>query len=121
MVGKPYERLLDDLLRDPKLGPFNLAAASQREPKARGALNIEGLSATPDGHLLIGFRNPIPGGKALLLPMLTPDAVIHGQAAKFGEPILLDLQGLGIRDMAFWAGQYAIIAGSYDGKGQSHV
>ena len=121
MLGKPYEHLLDDLMRDPKLKPFNLAAASKLEPKARGALNIEGLSATPEGSLLIGFRNPIPGGKALLVPLLNPDAVIHGQAAKFGEPVLLDLGGLGIRDMAYWDGRYAIIAGPYDGKGQSRV
>ena len=121
MLGKPYEHLLDDLMRDPKLKPYNLAAASKLEPKARRALNIEGLSATPDGRLLIGFRNPIPGGKALLVPMLNPEAVIQGQTAKFGEPILLDLGGLGIRDMAYWDGQYAIIAGAYDGKGQSHL
>ncbi len=121
MLGKPYEHLLDDLMRDPKLKPFNLAAASQLAPKARGALNIEGLSATPEGSLLIGFRNPIPGGKALLVPMLNPDAVVHGQTAKFGEPILLDLGGLGIRDMAYWDGQYAIIAGPFDGKGPSHL
>src|SRR5207247_2531869 len=113
--------LLDDLAGDPKLKRFNLAAASRLEPKARGALNIEGLSATPDGHLLIGFRNPIPGGKALLVPMLNPDAVIHGQAAKFSEPILLDLGGLGIRDMAYWDGQYTIIAGPSAGKRQSRL
>jgi hypothetical protein len=121
VVGKPYEHLLDDLVNEPRLKAFNLAAASRLEPKARGALNIEGLSATPDGHLLIGFRNPIPGGKALLVPMLNPTAVIHGQAAKFGEPILLELEGLGIRDIAYWDGRYAIIAGPYDGKGQAHL
>jgi hypothetical protein len=33
-----------------------------------GGLNIEGLAATPDGQLLIGFRNPLSEGKALLLP-----------------------------------------------------
>jgi hypothetical protein len=121
MIGQAYEHLLDDLARDPKLKRFNLAAASKLEPKARGALNIEGLSATPEGYLLIGFRNPIPGGKGLLVPMLNPDEVIHGRRAKFGEPILLDLGGLGIRDMAYWDGQYAIIAGSYDGKGQSRL
>lgn len=121
MVGKAYEHLLDDLVRDPRLKPFNLAAASRLEPKARGALNIEGLSATPDGRLLIGFRNPIPAGRTLLVPMLNPDAVVQGQAAKFGEPILLDLGGLGIRDVAYWNGKYAIIAGSYDGKGQTRL
>src|SRR5256885_17060887 len=121
MLGKPYEHLLDDLMRDPKLKPFNLAAASKLEPKARGALNIEGLSATSDGSLLIGFRNPIPGGQALLVPMLNPAEVIHAKRAKFGEPILLDLDGLGIRDMAYSDGKYLIIGGPYDGKGQSHV
>ena len=47
--------------------------------------------------------------------------MIQGQAAKFGEPILLDLGGLGIRDVAYWNGKYAIIAGSYDGKGQARL
>ncbi len=121
MVGKPYEDLLSDLIRDPKLKPFRLAEASGREPKAHGALNIEGLSGTPDGHLLIGFRNPIPDGKALLVPMLNPDQVIHGRPAKLGDPIIVDLGGLGIRDLAYWNGKYLIIAGPYDGKGQSYV
>ena len=121
IVGRPYEDLLRDLTGDPKLARFNLAEASLHEPKARGALNIEGLSATSDGSLLIGFRNPIPGGQALLVPMLNPDEVIHGKRAKLGEPILLDLDGLGIRDMAYSDGKYLIIGGPYDGKGQSHL
>src|SRR2546430_1730890 len=121
IVGRPYEDLLRDLTDDPKLARFNLAEASLHEPKARGALNIEGLSATSDGSLLIGFRNPIPGGQALLVPMLNPDEVIHAKRAKLGEPILLDLDGLGIRDMAYLDGKYLIIGGPYDGRGQSHL
>ena len=121
LIGRPYENLLRDLMRDPKLARFNLRAASLREPKARGALNIEGLSTTPDGRLLIGFRNPIPDGKALIVPLLNPDEVILGAPANFGEPVLLDLDGLGIRDMAYAGGKYLIIGGPYDGKGQSHV
>jgi len=121
MIGKPYERLLDDLVQDRRLARFNLGAGSLLEPKARGGVNIEGLSATPDGHLLIGFRNPIPGGKALLVPMLNPDEVVQGRRVKLGEPLLLDLDGLGIRDMAYSEGKYLIIAGPYDGIGQSHL
>ena len=121
IVGRPYEDLLRDLTRDPRLARFNLGEAARHEPKARGALNIEGLSATPDGRLLIGFRNPIPDGKALIVPMLNPDEVIHGKPARFGEPILLNLDGLGIRDMAYSDGKYLIIGGPYDGKGQSHL
>ena len=121
MLGRPYENLIRDLIRDPKLRPLKLAEASAREPKARGALNIEGLSATSDGHLLIGFRNPIPNGKALLVPMVNPDEVVQGAPAKFAEPILINLGGLGIRDMACWNGRYVIIAGSYNGKGHAHL
>jgi len=121
IVGRPYEDWLRDLTGDQKLARFNLGEAARHEPKTRGALNIEGLSATSEGSLLIGFRNPIPGGNALLVPMLNPDEVIHAMPAKLGEPVLLNLDGLGIRDMAYSDGKYLIIGGPYDGKGQSHL
>ena len=44
------------LCYDPRLKPFNLARASTLPPKERGALNIEGLCATPQQQLLIGFQ-----------------------------------------------------------------
>ena len=75
----------------------------------------------PDGGLLIGFRNPIPKAGALLVPLLNPDAVIAGAHAQFGKPIQLDLGGLGIRDMAFWQGEFIIIAGRYDAGGTSKI
>jgi hypothetical protein len=120
-VGRPYLNLLADLLRDPRLRPFNLATAARRAPKSIGALNIEGLCATPDGHLLLGFRNPIPAGKALIVPLLNPADLIEGKPAQFGEPLLLDLGGLGIRSLAHAGNRYFIIAGSYDGEGQSFL
>lgn len=115
-VGKPYKRLLQDLAEAPGLRSFHLESAAQLAPKAKGALNIEGLCATPEQHLLIGFRNPIPQGKALLVPLLNPDEVIDGRPARLGEPIQLDLNGLGIRDLAYHEGRYVIIAGSYDSE-----
>jgi hypothetical protein len=118
-VGRPYRDLLRDLIEEKQLEPFQLEEAAARAPKSAGGLSIEGLSATPDGHLLIGFRNPVPQGRALLVPLLNPDAVVQGNRARFGPPIRLDLGGLGIRDMAFWEGEYLIIAGPFDGKGQS--
>ncbi len=113
-VGRPYKELLDDLLADPQLARFHLSEASRLAPKAEHALNLEGLSATPDGHLLLGFRNPIPEGKALLVPMLNPNEVVFGKRAKLGPPLLLDLGGLGIRDIACYNGTYMIIAGPWD-------
>jgi len=116
-VGKPCKTLLDDLETDPRYGPFHLEEASLHAPKEKDALNIEGLSATPEGHLLVGFRNPVPQQKALLAPLLNPDEVIAGHPARFDAPILLDLGGLGIRDMALYQGTYLIIAGSWHGGG----
>ncbi len=120
-VGRPYHRLLVDLAREPRLAPFGLAAASRLPPKARGALNIEGLCATPDGRLLVGFRNPIPQGKALLVPLLNPREMIAGKLVRFGDPMLLDLGGLGIRDLGYWQGKYVVVAGPYDGRGKEKV
>ena len=119
-VGRPYGRLLDDFVKDARLKPFNLAAASQRAPKETNALNIEGMCATPSGDLLIGFRNPIPQNRALLLPLANPAEVVEGQPARFGDPILLDLGGRGVRGISYAGGRYLIIAGSYDAKGRSH-
>jgi hypothetical protein len=121
LVGRPYKDLLQDLASSEALRELNLAAAARLPPKAPGGLNIEGLCATPDHRLLIGFRNPIPGGKALVVPLENPDEVITGRQARFGAPIRLDLNGLGIRDMVFWGGQYLIIAGSHDGSGKSRL
>lgn len=118
-VGQPYTNLLRDFLRAPQLAPFNFAAASQRPPKSRDALNIEGLCATPEGTLLIGFRNPIPQGKALLVPLLNPQAVVEKRVpAELGSPILLDLGGLGIRDLVRAGKRYFLLAGSFDGQGK---
>ncbi len=109
--GQPYHHLLDDLLRDPRLQPFQLAEGSERAPKLPGAVNIEGLAGTPDGHLLIGFRNPVPAGRALLVPLLNPTDILAGAEAKLGDPLLLDLGGRGVRDIARWHDGYLIAAG----------
>ena len=120
-VGKPYKKLLDDLAADSRFESFHFAEAATRAPKTIGALNIEGLSATPEGHLLIGFRNPIPDGKALLIPLVNPDEVIAGKIPSFEPAIQLDLSGLGIRDIALHEGVYVIIAGASHGGGPFQI
>jgi len=120
-VGFPYLQLLSDLLKDPRMKPFNLAGAATRPPKTKHALNIEALCATPEGHLLIGFRNPIPKGRALIVPLLNPGEVVEGKSARFGDPLTLDLGGLGIRSLACVENRYFLIAGAFDGQGQSHL
>lgn len=111
-VGKPYSALLTDLTAHPALAKYDLSTAAGLAPKAPGGLNIEGLASTPEGHLLIGFRSPARGGKALVVPLLNPLEVIKGGGAKLGDPIELDLQGLGIRSIERVGDRYVIIAGS---------
>jgi hypothetical protein len=119
--GQPYTNLLTDLIREPRLKRFKLHAASRLAPKLPGALNIEGLCATPDRKLLIGFRNPIPLGRALLIPLLNPNDLIQGRPARFDDPVLLDLGGFGVRDLGYWHDRFIIVAGSYDGSGDTRL
>jgi hypothetical protein len=109
--GEVYRDLLGDLTRDPALARYDLEHASELAPKDPGGLNIEGLTATPDGKLLIGFRSPVPAGKALILPLDNPEALYTSGKPRFGAPIELDLEGLGVRSLSWWRGTYLIAAG----------
>lgn len=112
-VGKPYDGLIEALSDTPALQRFGLDAAARIAPEQPGGLSIEGLAATPRGDLLIGFRNPVPEGKALLVPLLNPQDVIRGQPPRLGEAILLALGGKGVRSIDFipaWS-SFLIIAG----------
>ena len=111
VVGVPYVSLLDDLAADARFSAFHLPEASTHAPKDPGGLNIEGMTARPDGAILIGFRKPLPAGRALLVPIENPLEVIRGKPARIGDPVLLDLGGLGIRSLSWWRGRYLIMAG----------
>jgi hypothetical protein len=115
-AGTPYRGLLDDLAAAPTLAGLRLGDAAQLAPEAPGGLNIEGLAAMPDGSLLVGLRNPVPNGRALLVPLLNPAELVtagSGRKARFGEPILLELRGRGVRsiDRALDGRGYWIVAG----------
>ncbi|QYF92063.1 DUF3616 domain-containing protein [Massilia sp. PAMC28688] len=110
-VGQPYRELLADMLATEHLQHYDLAGASSKTPEADGAFNIEGLAATPQGTLLIGLRNPVPHGMALVIPLLNPDDVIEGEHAQFGQAIELDLEGLAVRSLEQLNGSYLVVAG----------
>lgn len=117
-VGKAYSGLLNDLLAAPSLAGFKLADAAAKAPEAEGGLNIEGLAATPNGRLLIGFRNPVPQQRALLVPLENPSEVIdHGARARWGHAIQLDLGGRGVRSIDWVGSAYLIMAGPTADKG----
>ena len=114
VVGQPYKSLIEDLDQAPDYASFGLEEAGRKAPKDLGGLSIEGLAATPDGDLLIGFRNPVlPDGKALIARLKNPKGVTEGNPPKFGAPIRLDLGGLGVRSIE-WAealNAYLIVGG----------
>ncbi len=115
-VGKPCATFLKDLLAEPRFQRFGFAASSALSPKNGGGLNIEGMCARADGSLLIGFRNPVPAGKALLVPLLNPAGLIEGSRAQFGDAIELDLRGFGVRDVSPNGDRFLVLAGSRDGS-----
>jgi hypothetical protein len=130
-IGRAYDSLLADMLTTPQLSTFNFELSARLAPKDDGGLNIEGMTRSLDGKSVwIGFRNPRPEGKALLVPLTNPLEVVQGARAEFGMPLLLDLDDLGVRVISVWQNRYLIGAGSsgnermparlyaWDGSGQ---
>ncbi len=121
LSGNPYTNLSADLASDPRYARFHLAEAAALPPKATGGFNIEALTDTPEGALLIGFRSPVPEGRALMAPLLNPNEVITGRPPKFGDPLLLDLGGLGLRGVSSTGKGYYLLAGPVEGHTSSHL
>jgi hypothetical protein len=113
-AGRPYASLITDLIADPRLKSFRLEEAARLSPKTGGGLNIEALTDTPDGTLLIGFRSPVPNGRALIVPLLNPNDLIEGKSPRFGDPQLIDLGGLGLRGIGSTGHGYYLLAGAAD-------
>lgn len=105
------DRLLAAMIAEPKFAHLGLAKAGTLSPTAPGGLNIEGLATRAEGGVWIAFRSPTIHGKALVLGLANPRELIEGAPAKFVEPVLLELDGLGIRAMVSYRGRYAVIAG----------
>ena len=106
--GVPSHALLAGLRAIPginlsqSIGRIGADVGSYLAPKAKG-LNIEALSASADGKVLyLGLRNPVPDGKALLIPLENaPGVVDKGETPRFGIPLKLDFGGLGLRSMDY--------------------
>ena len=120
-AGRPYKGLIANLSAAPALARFGLAAAAEAElpPEEPGGFNIEGLApARESGHLLIGFRNPVPQGKALIVRLENPAALVTdtSAAAQLSVGGVLDLEGRGIRALEFVPAldRYLVLAGAFN-------
>jgi len=131
-VGIPCKSLVHELVKDETMHKLDLGKATgfgavnltkrQRKklaPKQQG-LNIEALCASTDAKTIyIGFRNPRPNSKALVVPLSNPQQVIErAEPPVFAAPILWDFKGLGIRAMEYsdFHKAYFIIAGPHDDR-----
>jgi hypothetical protein len=131
-VGTPCRTLIHSLIKSESVRQLQLNRAvrldaadlteKEREslaPKKNG-LNIEALCASADGKTIyIGFRNPRPYSKALVVPLNNPEQVIEKKRLPiFAGPLLWDLKGYGIRSMeySYFHKAYFIIAGAHDDK-----
>ncbi len=116
-----YKGLVADLIAHSALKDLgiNISASSERAPESEIGLNIEGLASTPEGYLLIAFRNPrTTKGEAMILTLRNPEAVIKGYKPDFGKLHLLNLEGRGIRSIERVGNQYFIVAGPH-GKAET--
>lgn len=50
-------------------------------------------------------------GKAIVIPLLNPADMTNGSAASFGDPVLIDMSGRGIRSMERVGERYLILGG----------
>ncbi|HEV2640802.1 MAG TPA: Ig-like domain-containing protein [Actinocrinis sp.] len=133
-----YSGLKDDLISwDENDGSglganyFGLAASAAGgvDSHDANALDVEGMEFAPDGTTAyLAFRAPLEPTSArdlaLVIPVTDIAGLVTGSApsAAFGAPILMNLGGLGIRDIRKNAdGQYLIIAGTPDGSNSSFV
>ena len=117
-AGRVHGGLVKALTGDTALARYGIVAASRRPPEAEGGLNIEGLAATPDGRLLIGFRNPVPEGRALVVPIENPgDVIFRERQPRLGRAMTVALGGRGIRSIEYVPAlrEYVLVAGSPNG------
>ena len=121
-----YENLRNSIISWGDANGFDLtsSAADGKDPKVIDGFNAEGLCFAPDNTTLyVAFRAPLlpvsNRTKALIAPILNFEGWFGNgspaAAPTFGTPILLDLNGWGIRSIDKLSNnKYVIIAGNYD-------
>lgn len=115
-VAPAASTLLLSMMAAPTMAEFRLREATEIAPELSGGLNIEGLAAGPGGVLWIGFRSPVPGGRALLALLQNPPEFVNGLPAQWGAAQRLELGGKGIRDLV-WTGKEYFVLGGNAGEG----
>lgn len=95
---------------------INTVGKTSKDPLG---LSIEGLAAGPGGSLLIGFRNPVHAGKALIERLDNPVAFVGGAEPEITGPRWLKLAGAGIRSLEADGDGFRLLTGGGDEDGFS--
>ncbi len=115
-LGKPYTKLLKDLEESPKFQDLDFESAARLSSEEAGGINIEGLTSTPEGSLLIGFRTPIHRGGTLLIEIKNPKDIVRGAKPIFGAARRLSLGTMGIRAIERVNNDYLLATETNSGK-----
>lgn len=110
-VGTPFTALMEAMAEDSRFSALMLNGYLDGSDDP--LINIEGLTDTESGSLLVGFRSPLIDEKALIVTINNPSAVLDGQSPRF-EVRTINLKGSGIRAMARHGSKYFIVAGPVD-------
>lgn len=102
-------------------------AKDPKQDDGDGGLNIEGIAALPNGNLLIGLRSPTnPSAnsqsprQAIAVELVNPLRSVTTNKATLGNVYLWQLDGAGIRDLAYDATQrQLVILSGPPGAGQA--
>ena len=84
---------------------------SQRKPK-EGGINIEGLTTSPLGELVIGFRSPLSGEDGLTGAATVVNLSAETNGWGVSSVSRLDLTDKGIRDIVAYNSGYLLLAGN---------
>lgn len=104
--GRMTEPMLVRGLKPALLGahPVLAAAAGIQDVKSSGGFNIEAMEISADGRqLLVGFRSPLLGQRAIIACVENPAAIFErGEPPRISPALItLDLGGDGIRGLAY--------------------
>ena len=113
--GQPFSGLIKALESSEPLRAIDFDEAAKRPGDRRDGLNVEGLTSTAEGGLLIAFRAPVLNGDSLLVPLLNPEEVINDAPPRFGDPFRLALGGTGVRGIERHGDSYILTTESDQG------
>jgi hypothetical protein len=109
LAAGPWATLLDRGGSETHLTGIVANSAGRASTDPMG-LSIEGLAASPDGGLVLGFRAPIRAGQALLEQVPDPGAPVDGTASHPG-PKWITLANRGVRAIERDGDGFLIVAG----------